>query len=214
MFARHVHEHGESSPLKEAFTENKKEVLQGTLFASGYGVLFYLTLIYLPTWASQFTSLRLDQAMWFNTLGTALLVPMILLGAWVSDRFVRRTHLLIPVMLAFAVLALPLQLWMATGSLVAVAFTQVLFAILIGIPCGVGPALFVELFPTRDRLSGYSVAFNVGMGLVGGSTPAAVTWLISETGLDMAPAFYMIAAAVLAAATLAWMHDRSREPLS
>lgn len=213
VFAQHVDERGESSPLKEAFTENRKEVLQGTLFASGYGVLFYLTLVYLPTWVSEFTPLRLDQAMRYNTLGTALLIPMILLAAWVSDRFVRRTHILVPVIASFAVLAVPLQLWIGSGNLFALAFTQILFAVMIGIPCGIGPALFVELFPTRDRLSGYSVAFNVGMGIVGGSTPAVVTWLISETGLALAPAFYMAAAALLAAGTLAWMRDRSREPL-
>lgn len=213
VFAAHVEERGESSPLKEAFTENRKEVLQGTLFASGYGVLFYLTLVYLPTWVSHFTSLRLEQAMRYNTLGTALLIPVILLAAWASDRFVRRTHILIAVIATFAVLAVPLQLWIGTGNLVALAFTQVLFAVLIGVPCGIGPALFVELFPTRDRLSGYSVSFNVGMGIVGGSTPAVVTWLISETGLALAPAFYMVAAALVAAGTLIWMRDRSREPL-
>jgi MHS family proline/betaine transporter-like MFS transporter len=74
--------------------------------------------------------------------------------------------------------------------------------------------MFVELFPTRDRLSGYSVTFNVGMGVVGGSTPAVVTWLISKTGYSLVPGLYMAGAAMIAIAALMWITDRSREPLS
>ena len=73
--------------------------------------------------------------------------------------------------------------------------------------------MFVELFPARDRLSGYSVAFNVGLGVVGGSTPAVAMWLIAATGVAIAPAYYALVLALLAAATLRWIVDASREPL-
>ena len=46
-------------------------------------------------------------------------------------------------------------------TLLAVTFA------LLAVPIGSGPALFVEMFPESDRLSGYSVAFNVGLGVVG-----------------------------------------------
>jgi MHS family proline/betaine transporter-like MFS transporter len=80
-------------------------------------------------------------------------------------------------------------------------------------PCGIAPALFVELFPTRDRLSGYSIAFNLGLGVVGGASPMAATALISLTGFDIAPAFYMVFWSALGFGALSWMTDRSREEL-
>jgi MHS family proline/betaine transporter-like MFS transporter len=212
-FARHEKEHGRSSPLIEAFTKNRKETVQGALFASGYGVLFYLTLVYLPNWLNEFTHLELSAAMRINTAATGLMVLLIPVMGWISDRFIRRTWLIAGAIGVMALLAVPLQLWMDQGSLAAAVIAQFGLAVLVAVPCGVGPATFVELFPTEDRLSGYSVAFNFGLGVMGGSTPMAATWLIDVTGLDIAPAFYLLAFALLAIGSLVWMQDRSREPL-
>jgi MHS family proline/betaine transporter-like MFS transporter len=212
-FIRHESEHGRTSPLKEAFTRNRKETLQGALFASGYGALFYLALVYLPNWLSEYTSLELSMAMRFNTAATALMVVLIPVVAWVSDRFIRRTWLIAGAISVMALAALPLEYWMDKGSLIAALVSQLGLAILVAVPCGVAPATFVELFPTEDRLSGYSVAFNFGLGIVGGSTPMAATWLIDVTGSELAPAYYLLAFALLAVGSLLWMQDRSREPL-
>lgn len=91
-----------------------------------------------------------------------------------------------------------------------VQFTLIIF---IAVPLGSAPAMFVELFPARDRLSGYSVAYNLGLGVVGGATPMLSTWLIDTSGLSTAPAIYLVAMALLALASLLRMQDRSREPL-
>lgn len=212
-FARHEREHGATSPLKEAFTRNGRQTLQGTLYASGYGALFYLSLVYLPNWLSEYTQLDLATAMRINTAATAMMVVLIPLMGWISDRFIRRTNFLAITIGLMAVAAFPLQYWMDQGALWAALATQFGLAVLVAVPCGVSPALFVELFPTEDRLSGYSVAFNIGLGIVGGSTPMAVTWLIETTGSDLAPAGYLIALALVSLVSLAWIKDRSREPL-
>jgi MHS family proline/betaine transporter-like MFS transporter len=84
---------------------------------------------------------------------------------------------------------------------------------LLAVPLGSGPAFFVELFPERDRLSGYSVSFNIGLGVFGGLTPMIATALINATGLALSPAWYMMAAALLAVVALSLSPDRSRAPL-
>lgn len=100
-----------------------------------------------------------------------------------------------------------------SGSLIAVIVGQVKLFGLLAVPLGSAPAMFVEQFPSSDRLTGYSVSFNLGIGVLGGATPALTTWLISYTGADMIPAILMISAALLAVVVLLWMTDRSREPL-
>lgn len=212
-FAQHEADHGETSPLWEALTRDGKQTLQGTLFASSYGALFYLTLVYLPNWLSEYTPLDLATAMRTNTAATALMVVLIPFMGWASDRLLRRTWL---IAIAFGVMGLvgiPLQYWMSHGSLAAGIATQFLLAVLVAIPCGVAPATFVELFPTEDRLSGYSVAFNIGLGVVGGATPMLATWLIEISGSNNAPGFYLLGCALLGVLILSWMQDRSREPL-
>jgi MHS family proline/betaine transporter-like MFS transporter len=132
---------------------------------------------------------------------------------WLSDRFIRRTRIVAISLGLFAFSAYPLLAWLEAGSIVAVIVVQILFAVFIAVLCGVAPAMFVELFPTKDRLSGYSVAYNLGLGVVGGATPMISTWLISITGNKNALVGIMICVAVIGVAALFWMRDRSREQL-
>jgi len=78
---------------------------------------------------------------------------------------------------------------------------------------GVAPAMLVELFPREYRKSGYSVSFNVGTGIAGGTAPVVATSLIGATGNLLAPAWFLMLGAVVAAGAVALMQDRSRDPL-
>jgi MHS family proline/betaine transporter-like MFS transporter len=100
-----------------------------------------------------------------------------------------------------------------SGEYAQVLTAQLIFAVLIVFPLGSAPALLVELFPTDDRLTGYSVAFNIGIGVVGGTTPMIATWLIEKTSVISAPAFYLSMLAMVTVISLLMMNDRSRETL-
>jgi MHS family proline/betaine transporter-like MFS transporter len=137
------------------------------------------------------------------------------LAAVVGDRWLRRRTWMGLAILLLGVVAWPLYEWMLTsgGSLVSVIVTHAVTFGLLAIPLGSGPALFVEMFPQRDRLSGYSVAFNVGLGIFGGLTPMIATSLIAWTQAPTALAFYLIVATLVAVLALALTPDRSRAPL-
>jgi MHS family proline/betaine transporter-like MFS transporter len=42
-----------------------------------------------------------------------------------------------------------------------------------------------------------SVAYNVALALLGGTTPLVAAWLVARTGVPLAPAIYLSAAAGL-----------------
>lgn len=212
-FQKHANEREKTSPLKEAFTENLRETVQAVLVASSYGALFYISLVFLPNWLNEYIQFPLEKAMTINTLATAILLILVPLMGWASDHFMRRTHIIALSVGIFGLSAYPLLFWLAGATLAAVITVQIGFAVLISVLCGVAPAMFVELFPTKDRLSGYSVAYNLGLGVVGGSTPMICTWLISFTGTKNALAGFILGVAVLGLIGLLWMTDRSREPL-
>jgi len=212
-FKEHAKSKEDSSPIKDAFFNNTKQVAQGTLFASGYGALFYLSMVYIPTWLNAYTDFSLGIALKINALATLLLTLLIPFMAWISDKYIRRTHFAAMSVAIMAIAAIPLFLWTKGGTIISIIITQAIFAVLISVLSGTAPAIFVELFPTRDRLSGYSIAFNVGMGIIGGSTPMVVTWLIAKTGLVWFPAIYMLLGAIVSLFALLWIKDRSREPL-
>ena len=51
-----------------------------------------------------------------------------------------------------------------------------------------------ELAPWRVRCTVVSVSHNLGMALLGGTTPLMAAWLLSRTGKPLAPAVYLSAA--------------------
>ena len=87
------------------------------------------------------------------------------------------------------------------------------FAVFLGMIMGTAPAMLAEIFPSHYRLSGYSFAFNIGLGFGGGTAPLIATALIGVTGLEMAAPGYLMAGALLSITALYMMQDRSREPL-
>jgi MHS family proline/betaine transporter-like MFS transporter len=199
-------------PLVEAFTESRRQIILSVLFTSGYGIVFYLSLVYLPTFASEQAGLSQVHALQINSLGLLLALLVVPLAGWISDRFIRRRKLL---MISFALTAL--VGWFAfkaiTEGLWGLFAAQATLAVLQGLVLGIAPAMLVELFPGAHRLSGYSVAYNLGLGIAGGTAPLVATALIALTGNELMPAWYLIAASVLAVIATYLMKDRSRQPL-
>ncbi len=208
----HEYQHADDSPLREALTQNRRETILAVAFASGYGIVFYIPLVYLPTYASQFGAVSNSLALQVNALALALSIPLIPLSGWFSDHFLRRRSVLLLAFTGLAVTGWGLVAF-ATRSFDALLVTQVLLALGVAVPMGAAPALLVELFPVADRLTGYSLAYNLGLGVAGGTAPMISTWLISMTRSRTAPGFYLAFAALLSAGALYLMRDRSREPL-
>ncbi len=214
-FAAHHAAREQTSPLLEAFTTNRRETLLAIAFASGYGACYYLAFVYLPEWLSGQGLMSRNTALTITTLLMVLVIPAMPLTAIVGDRFLPRRSWIGLALLMLAISAWPLYAWMVAteGSTASVIVATAVAFALLAVPLGSGPALFVEMFPESDRLSGYSVAFNIGLGIVGGTTPVVATSLIAATGIATIPALYMAAAGILAVIALAFTPDRSRAPL-
>ena len=69
------------------------------------------------------------------------------------------------------------------------------------------------MFPTRVRYTGFAVSFNLSNAIFGGTAPFVATFLIGFTGSDLAPGWYLMAAAVVALVAVAFSAETSKEPL-
>ncbi|MFC6688212.1 MFS transporter [Jhaorihella thermophila] len=214
-FAEHHAQREETSPLLEAFTTNRRETILALIFAAGYGTCYYIAFVFLPEWLTDRHLMARGTALAINTAATLAIIPLMPLFAIVGDRWLPRRTWIALAILVLAVLAVPLYLWMldSGGSLASVVVAHAAFFGLLAVPLGSAPALFVEMFPEPDRLSGYSVAFNVGVGVFGGMTPMISTSLMAWSGSDIAPAIHFTVAAAIAILALALTPDRSRDPL-
>ena len=103
---------------------------------------------------------------------------------------------------------------MQTGDVSHVFLGQFGFALLIGAYSAVNPIAICEIFPRHVRCSAVSTAYNITLGVVGGTAPAVATWLIELTGRPSVPAVYIAAAAAVSAVAALSVHESSRSAIS
>ena len=63
------------------------------------------------------------------------------------------------------------------------------------------------------RCTAIALGYNVTLGVVGGLSPLAATWLVERTGNDYSPAFMIMAAAAISFAALLRFKETYRAPL-
>lgn len=200
-------------PLKQAITLAPGAMICAVLFTSGYGIVNYLTMVFLPVYASEFGGITESHALQINTAAQAVALLVVPLAGWLTDHLLRRRTLLIAAFVAEAVLAWTFFMLAGSGGIAGFALAQVTFGALLALIMGAAPAMLVELFPSAYRMSGYSVSFNIGIGIAGGTAPLLATSLIDATGNLLAPAWFLMFGAALAAVAALLMRDRSRDPL-
>jgi MFS transporter, MHS family, proline/betaine transporter len=200
------------SPLKEAITSSWRQILQIAGLVVIHNVGFYVVFTFLPSYFTK--TLGFTKVDAFVSIAVASLVAIVLippLGA-LSDR-IGRKPLLISGAVGFAVLAYPLFLLLNTRSLPAAIAAHAGLSAIESVFVSASLAAGAELFATRVRSSGYSIGYNLSVAVFGGTAPYVATWLVARTGNDIAPAYYVIAAAIISLVTVLTMRETAGRPL-
>ncbi|MBJ7384632.1 MAG: MFS transporter [Mycolicibacterium sp.] len=200
------------SPLKEAMRTAWRPILQIVGLVIVHNVGFYVVFTYLPTYFTQTLGFTETDAFISITVASVVALLLILPLAALSDR-VGRKPLLITGAVGFAVCSYPLFSLLNSGSLVAAIAAHAGLAAIESVFVSASLAAGAELFATRVRSTGYSIGYNVSVALFGGTAPYVATWLADRTGNDVAPAFYVIAAAIASLATVLTMRETAGRPL-
>lgn len=186
--------------------------------AFGFTVLwttsYYTMLAYMPTFTQKYAGLTRTQSLWSNTLGLLVLVVAVpVAGKW-SDR-IGRKPLLLACCVAFALLTYPLFAFMtSSATLGAVMVAQIVFALMIALFSGPGPAAIAEIFPTKLRTTWMSTGYSLAVAIFGGFAPYVATWLIGRTGSPLSPTFYVIGAAIVSTLVIARLRETAHERLA
>jgi MHS family proline/betaine transporter-like MFS transporter len=81
---------------------------------------------------------------------------------------------------------------------------------MIGIYGGTQPTIMVEAAPAQVRCTAVALGYNICLGIIGGMTPLAATWLVNRTGDETVPAFLIMAAAAVTFTTILWFRETYR----
>jgi len=200
------------SPLKEAITKYPRETLTAFGITLHNTVAYYISLLYITSYFITVGKLPQPTAQLIGTICLAIFVILIPFTGRLSDRVGRRP-LLMASCIGYAVLSYPLFILGSSGFApyaFLAQFVMIFFQSLYAGPC---PATYAELFPTRVRYTALSIGYNIAVAIFGGFAPFIATWLIRETGNPLAPAFYVIAAAVITFVILTQIRETAFEKL-
>ncbi len=183
-------------PLVVALHRHRGPLLQVIGLSLINAIPFYLVFLYILVWLKNYAGLNASRALAINSINMAIMLAAILAAAWLSDRVGRKPVLAVAAA-GLVLFAWPLFGLMQTGQVWAVFIGQLGLALLIGAYGGAIPVAICELFPRGVRCSAVSVAYNITVGIAGGTAPMVTTWLIERTGYALSPALYIMLAAAL-----------------
>jgi MHS family proline/betaine transporter-like MFS transporter len=201
-----------AAPVLETIKKNRRPLLIALGAAVLNAVAFYVLLSYMPTYLSEELGFGASESFLATTIALATYIGFIFFTGMASDRFGRK-RMLITASVLFIVLTVPAFALLDGASFLLVVIIQVVLGAVLTLNDGTLPSFLSELFPTRVRYTGFALSFNLANAIFGGTAPFVATLLIAWTGNDIAPAWYVVAAAVVSLCAVLASRETSREPL-
>ena len=174
-------------------------------------ITYYVVLVYMPTFARTQLNMPLGDAFIAQVVGLLCLTAVIPIFGTLSDR-IGRKPILITALILYLVGLYPLFSWLhASPSLAHLAIVQAVLCSFVGMFFGPISTALAEQFPVGVRSTGLAIAYNFAVMMFGGFAQFIVTWLIRETGSPIAPAFYVMAGAVVGLVAALFLVERHRD---
>ncbi|WP_051299538.1 MFS transporter [Arthrobacter castelli] len=180
-----------AAPIRELFRHNSKQFFQTIGIETFMNCTFYVVLVYLITYQEQMVGLPSAQAAVLSTVASLTAIMIIPLSGMASDRLGRKP-VLITAGFLLVLLPYPLFAYMNQGTAMAGFLSTFGLAAILALILGTHASTAAELFPTRTRQSGLSLAYSIAGAFFAGTLPYVNTWLIGITNNHMVPAFTLM----------------------
>jgi MFS transporter, MHS family, proline/betaine transporter len=185
------------APLIETLHSQLRNILKLGAFISVTALSFYTFTTYFSTYLQVAGHLSRGTSLLVTVLALLFAAGCCPLAGWFSDRVGRRTtiastcfFIIVSVYPAFAL--------GGSGDLPRSLLGVALLAIGAVISGVVTAPLLSEVFATKTRYTASAITYNLAYTIFGGTAPLVATWLISTTGTNLSPAYYLMAVSILA----------------
>lgn len=183
-------------PAIDVLRERPKALVLGAGLRLGENISYYILTVFSLTFLVDVSKESRSLALNALLIGAAVQFIAIPLLALLSDRIGRR-----PV---YAVGAFGLAAWcfvmfglLGSGDNASIVLALVVGLVLHGAMYGPQAAFITELFPTRIRYSGVSIAYQLTSIVAGSLAPIIALWLYKQYGSATPVAIYVAAACVI-----------------
>ena len=185
------------APLRETLKSNGGAICRLGAFISVTALSFYMFTTYFATYLQVAGGLDRASALLVTVIALVFAAMLCPFAGFFSDRVGRKATVFTTCTLLIVVVY-P-SFWMASsGNLLLSVLGVLLLAIGAVLSGVVTAALLSEVFPTRTRYTASAITYNMAYTVFGGTAPLMATYLIAQSGSNLAPAFYLIAISVMA----------------
>lgn len=209
---REIEEHGEREPSPEAGLRSlladywpQLLVLGGLVVA--LNVVNYTLLSYMPTYLQARIGLSTDQALIVPIIGMLFMMVLVPFAGALSDKVGRKPLWWIS-LIGLMIAVIPAYHLMAT-SLTGAIIGFIIMGLLYVPQLATISSTFPAMLPTPVRFAGLAIAYNVSTSIFGGTAPMFSSWMITQTGDPMVPAYVMIAACLVGVVSMLFVIETS-----
>ena len=183
------------NPIIEAFSTQKYAMLLSVFICWLTPLIVYQLFIFMPTYAHKYLQVSLSTALEINTIGMIVLSIFTVVWGYVADQLGFYKVMATSAILLFIFTPF-LYLWMlVTPS--SFLIVQIIFAVISS--AFIGPVMGVlnHLFTVSTRYTAFSISYNIGFGIFGGTAALFVIFMVEETQILWVPGLYVSFAAAI-----------------
>ena len=197
------------TPLKTVLKHYKRETILSFGIVIGWTISYWIIMAYMPTYISKVLKFPLSVGLSFNTFLIIIFMIAIPFTGMLADK-VGRKPVMVGAALGLIILGYPVfYLLSTTESSVMFLMGLVVLAVLEAMICGGATVYMTEIFPTNIRCSAIAIGYNIAVACFGGTAPFVSTWLISVTGSNLAPTYYLIAGSMVTLLVLVFLAEET-----
>lgn len=201
------------SPLKETVRAHWRALLRVVAVTIALSAPAFIATVFIVGRLIQ--TRKIPSATVYLLIGIALLCAAFLSvpAGLLADRFGRKP-VVIGASLGLVVTAVPILLVVRdSSSLVLIAVALIVLLGLYSLLNCVSYTLIAEWFPTKVRLSGSAVGFNIGTAIAGGLAPYVTLQVVVWTGSDLAAAIWIMATSLVAVVLVVFTRETRNSSL-
>ena len=189
-----------------------RQILLAMVLVAAANTVGYALTSYMPTYLT-------DSKGYDPVHGTLLTIPILVamalcipLTGRLSDKVGRRPVLWVGALSTVA-LAVPAFMLIGVGAIWSTLLGLALIAFPVTFYVANLASSLPALFPTSSRYGGMGIAYNFAVALFGGTAPFIIQGLITLTGNDMMPAYYLMATSAVGAVAIYFLRESAQKPL-
>ncbi|NYD77289.1 MFS transporter [Arthrobacter cupressi] len=200
-------------PLAELFRGNWREILIATGSRMGENAGFYIYSLFLITYVTDILKIDRQTGLTAVMIGQGVAVVAIPLLAIFADR-IGRKPMMIAASVATVVWGFAFFALLDTRQPAAIILAAVGGLLIFAAYSSVIGAFFSELFPTKVRYSGTSVAYNVASLIAGSLSPIIALALYKAFGTGQAIALYLVGMGLISILSVSFAKETKNIKLS